>query len=393
MRLEKRRGDPKAPVAVAKASASTSSTLAKASWRHGGHRGERIGEARHPGPCSSFSKFCLLTLNVGGPAGAWQALEHFASWKEPLVMALQETKFLKRSGRFLNRRTQRLGFYTVSADGARCSDRWGKTRARGGACLLVDKRLAFRPASKRVESDSQVVSAWVGERFVSCFYAPPVPDADAQAQAAQALQDISKIGSVWETQTKSLGILVFRLLLSATEELFLPNSPTRWEGNREVDWIATSQTDQVAQPRCLEPHFSDHKVVFSEVAMKVRGCMLGSFQQAASWPLPEGMSCSDWRNVLQDVWQELQAPFPSGLSCQEKWDEFMCQLDTLYRTATKRVLDLTSDPALKRKLVQQCNNFRQKGLASEWSQRPWVRQGPRTVSASSRATSQAGKAP
>ena len=67
---EKRRGDPMAPVAIAKASASTSSTLAKASWRHGGHRGERIGEARHPGPCSSFSKFCLLTFNFGGPAGA-----------------------------------------------------------------------------------------------------------------------------------------------------------------------------------------------------------------------------------------------------------------------------------------------------------------------------------
>ena len=266
-------------------------------------------------------------------------------------MALQETKFLETEWEAFNRRTQRLGFYTVSADGVRCSDRWGKTRARGGACLLVDKRLAFRPASKRVESDSQVVSAWVGEWLVSCFYAPPVPDADAQAQAAQALQDIFETHQINQSvpwiclgdADKVPGDSCIQATLECYRGAVLAqNSPTRWEGNREVDWIATSQTDQVAQPRCLELHFSDHKVVFSEVAMKLRDCMLGSFKQVASWPLPEGMSCSDWRNVLQDVWQELQTPFPSGRSCQEKWDEFMCQLDALYRTATKRVLDLTS---------------------------------------------------
>ena len=32
------------------------------------------------------------------------------------------------------------------------------------------------------------------------------------------------LGSVWETPTKSLGILVFRLILSATEELSLPKT-------------------------------------------------------------------------------------------------------------------------------------------------------------------------
>ena len=302
-------------------------------------------------------------------------------------MAFQETKFLETEWEAFNRRTQRLGFYTVSADGARCTDRWGKTRARGGACLLVDKRLAFRPASKRVDSDSQVVSAWVGEWFVSCFYAPPVPDADAQAQAAQALQEIFETHRIDQSipwiclgdANEVPGDSCIQTTLECYRGAVLAqNSPTRWEGNREVDWIATSQSDQVVQPRCLELHFSDHKPVFSEVSVQARDCVLGTFKQAVAWPLPEGLSVSDWRNVLEEVWREQQAPFPAGPSCQEKWDEFMVQLDSLFRSATTRVLALTSNPLLKRKLGQQANFPRQKGSPPQWSQRPWVRQGPRT---------------
>ena len=219
------------------------------------------------------------------------------------------------------------------------------------------------------------------------FLCPPAPDADAQAQAAQALQEIFETHQVGQRgpwiclgdANEVPGDSCIQTTLECYRGAVLAqNSPTRWEGTREVDWIATSQSDQVAQPRCLELHFSDHKLVFSEVCMQARDCVLGSFKQAASWPVPEGMSVSDWRSILEDVWQELQAPFVAGPSCQEKWDEFMGQLDALYRTATKRALDLTCDPLLKRKLVQQGNITRPKGLSPQWSQRPWVRQGPRT---------------
>ena len=118
--------------------------------------------------------------------------------------------------------------------------------------------------------------------------------------------------------------------------------------------------------------------MFSEVSVQARDCVLGTFKQAVAWPLPEGLSVSDWRNVLEEVWREQQAPFPAGPSCQEKWDEFMVQLDSLFRSATTRVLALTSDPLLKRKLGQQANFPRQKGSPPQWSQRPWVGQGPRT---------------
>ena len=57
-------------------------------------------------------------------------------------------------------------------------------------CLLVDKRLAFQTATTVVDTDSQAVSAWVGEWFVCAYYAPPTTEADAQVQAATAVQNI-----------------------------------------------------------------------------------------------------------------------------------------------------------------------------------------------------------
>ena len=107
--------------------AGNSKLASAATWRLGGFRAVRVGEARHPGPRSSFHKFSLLTLNVGGPTAAWQALEHFAANKEPVVMAMQETKMQKREWEAFNR----FGFFTVAAE------RWGKDRCRGGVCHCV----------------------------------------------------------------------------------------------------------------------------------------------------------------------------------------------------------------------------------------------------------------
>ena len=50
--------------------------------------------------------------------------------------------------------------------------------------LLVDRRLAFSPASTFVGQDAQVASAWVGEWFVCTHYAPPDAEAEAQSLAA-----------------------------------------------------------------------------------------------------------------------------------------------------------------------------------------------------------------
>ena len=63
-----------------------------AAARLGGHRAERVGEARVPGP-TSLASFLLVSLNTGGPPCAWSAMKHYAGVSSAAVLALQETRF------------------------------------------------------------------------------------------------------------------------------------------------------------------------------------------------------------------------------------------------------------------------------------------------------------
>ena len=45
--------------------------------------------------------------------------------------------------------------------------------------------------------------------------------------------------------------------------------PTRWQGTREIDWVATSCADKVSAPCNSNYYFSDHQAVYCEVQTKL----------------------------------------------------------------------------------------------------------------------------
>lgn len=90
-------------------------TRDEADARFGGHRNERVGEARVPGPrfgrVGTCAQFQDVSLNCQSPNGAWFFFEECAAVQEPLVIALQKTRFSAREADAFSRLARKSGFH------------------------------------------------------------------------------------------------------------------------------------------------------------------------------------------------------------------------------------------------------------------------------------------
>ena len=153
--------------------------------------------------------------------------------------------------------------------------------------------------------------------------------------------------------------------------------PTRWEGNREIDWVASDFPSQVSSPFCPDLHFSDHKVVQCSVDIKAREGITGNLLGSASWRKPQGLTTAQWRDALEKAWEELSPETPcEECSCQQQWDEFMLLLDQLFRRSLGSVIHEIPSESERHACQQQVWHGRAKAQPPKWTQRPWVRRGP-----------------
>ena len=93
-----------------------------AAAREGGHRGERVGEAAHPGP-SQPQELVITSCNIRSGNGAWGFLQHKLDTAKLRVFLLHEARFKEREFETFQRSAQKHGFRSFFTPGNTYLDR------------------------------------------------------------------------------------------------------------------------------------------------------------------------------------------------------------------------------------------------------------------------------
>ena len=276
-----------------------------------------MGEAKNAGPRSQVTKcqrLRVLSLNVRSATGAWAMLEHLNQRPDegPLVVALQETRFLPSEEARFRRAACKAGFHVHLLPGQTTKDRWGATRARGGVGWLVDRRLRFRVGYASAPEDSQVVAVWAEQWLLATFYALPDPSGGSQSQnqAAELLQECLlaegchhwlAVGDANQSPEKSV---IAETLHALQGRVFTQGEPSRWEGQEELDWVATSAPSVASPPKYRLEFLSDHKLLECSIDLEQVDLTAGSLGPWPVWTKPGAATTAWWRGTLERCWED-----------------------------------------------------------------------------------------
>ena len=298
----------------------------------------------------------IMSANVGGAAGAWRILDEISK-QDVDVACLQETALTDQEGEAFRRASKLRGYRCYSIGGYTHTDRWGGERRRGGVAILVKLSCAQRPGSTKEKDTAAAIFVEVQGWKLGAVYAPPHEyDLRKLADILQEASEEEKLSSQrrWcvagdfnEDAKNAHASLSYTVLHGAGGELIRVGEATRWQGNREVDWIISSR--RVEKPEILEAWISDHKALKWRLPVTdpVEAC--GSLKEAPKWRKPGGVTPATWRKILEEEIQQLRQDGNTKqledmlnnpqIDVENEWNMWNEILDETMRKATKRVMD------------------------------------------------------
>ncbi|CAE7425932.1 unnamed protein product, partial [Symbiodinium microadriaticum] len=280
--------------------ASRLSSAQSAKHRLGGHRAERVGEAKHPGPgagllSGSASALSFLCLNTGGAVAAWTYVREHLAHDRPS---------------------------------------WGGNM-----------------------SDAEVLGVWVGGWMVVNMYAHP--HEHGPSQAGTLLLDLFIADKIPPQQPWVLmghhnelpsDPSVMGVARALGREYHGTGQPTRWEGRREIDWIACNRPDAVSSVSFGSDRISDHKDLRFQLAAAYTPVRVGVLPRTGR---PPEVTTDQWRAALASAWAAspqvgaLHSSLRRGCTdVQKLWDEFQRALRQTFVLAFQSV-QVQPPPAAK----------------------------------------------
>ncbi|OLQ01146.1 hypothetical protein AK812_SmicGene16129 [Symbiodinium microadriaticum] len=253
--------------------------------------------------------FQVRSINVGRGNGAWEAFQ-LAQKHKIDILALQEDglKSCERHGFIRHVCKSQYRIYDAPA-------RVRKHQAWGGAMLLVHSRLRSTQIDTLSCDDCQCVTARVENiTFSSCYQVP----AGARLPLAQHLTEMQVLmpaGSVFAAvgdfnDTPSETCILQDAASPGLTAMFarLANgapAPTRWEGNRCIDYLVTNSCSNFTPVRLLETEaIADHKILHFDAIFDTE-------QSAHPWRLQKHVDLSRpaeaTESQIDALWVEMSA--------------------------------------------------------------------------------------
>jgi hypothetical protein len=108
-------------------------------------------------------------------------------------------------------------------------------------------------------------------------------------------------------------------------------SPSRWKGNRCIEFAAHTPDLNLVRCRYLDTVLSDHKVFAGH--LEVTGHWQGACQLTSTPTLckPHHVQDTEWRSKQEPEWLQVQIPSPS--TTEQEWQEFHSQAERAAVTA------------------------------------------------------------
>ena len=291
----------------------------------------------HPGP-----QLHVVSINAGGLAGTWRAVEEFISVGKVDVLGVQEVAASDSDLLALRRTALKNGYRMFHVAGNPTRDGRGAVRQRGGVALFVRLIFRIRPAISFVGLDSQCVGVWLDGWLLATAYAPPGYKEEPVLELASGLLEwfstsvpFSQPWLVFGDFNEVVGASKVQIALSAFGGMSVsPDKPTRWEGRRCVDWALTNRPLACDHPELLDVALSDHipvSLVLNNVGHQVE---LGSLLRTAQLVCPQGVDHALWEKAIVVNWNdnsEIQnfvthLETSDAISVQEEWDRFQLLL-------------------------------------------------------------------
>ena len=308
-----------------------------------------MGEAKCPGPSlERTSSLRVLVLNTGGAPGAWRLFE--SDLLRAQVVCIQELGMSAQEFESFAKALKAKGYEAYYTRGPVTLSRECKRMYyNGGAATLVHHTVRHTQGGSVQLEGCQIQGVWLGNVHLANFYSPPesegvAAEALGQYWAQEGLDRCSWLfaGDFNEVPEDSL----VHTVLTAHGGTFLgPSGPTRWQGDRCIDWAVAS----LAQAEVLgiedSERFSDHRGFWLKVAKQTVAYRRGRLRPAPSWTKPPALSKQDWRQVLTQAWEEVCSSADYGRlntlitrsaqpdAVQEEWHVFMRCLNCCFLSA------------------------------------------------------------
>ena len=257
-------------------------------------------------------------VNVQCGSGVWRAFALLKDSKD--LMVFQETKMKESEATAFIRYANKHDFQVYHQPGpqsALAHSKDGTSRENGGVMIIVRKTLQQRELRKVKEHRYQFVLLAVAGWMVLGGYVPSA--AEENSFAAQTIREIAE-DRTWEN--KDLRWLVvgdfndepdespIRAVLERSGGNQVPieatesHRATRWDGDREIDWMITSDIAQVSQIYFAGEAIADHKILCCELTSPHTAVMERiELQKKPVYKRPSSLSAKEWKDVFEDVWR------------------------------------------------------------------------------------------
>ena len=355
--------------------------------------------AHKAGRIEILHQFDVRSVNTGGVPGIYRLLELIRTGKVHAdVVCMQETRASPEDERVLEMQWTMAGFYVYTQPGAQTTGADGIVRYHGGLMTAVRKALKQKIVYKAKNQSCQALDVEVQGWHCLQFYNPPRDYDNLHSLLVEALVELATTardrwmvcGDFNETRIDTSAILLQAFGFEVVEKMEGESEATRWDGHREVDWIAVNWPEK-AEKSWQEPYkISDHKIQATRLTMHDRrGAKVGKLKRGPDWRCPKHLTKTEWREFLLRVWhatEELES-FPIAVgkttnSIEEDWLEWLRLLDAFYRAAfTKALEDIeeklncVGEEKMRETLIdskaavqQQLNNSKVKGVQMEYVQ-------------------------
>ena len=185
------------------------------------------------------------------------------------------------------RQAFKVGWNLYAQPGGTHVGRWGHEVAEGGVAWLVPKALRQKPAGSEVRGRSQTLAVWVNNTLLITYYAPPGDDAVAANLLCDFHTGLGAHRDSWlcvgDANGEPNDCDISYAWSAVGGHLVTDSKPTRWNGDRCVDWYCTNRPERLHWLGRLEVHLSDHVVLAARWEDVETGTQRGRLQPKPTW--------------------------------------------------------------------------------------------------------------
>ena len=348
--------------------------------------------------------FSLWSLNTGGAPKVWDFLKLVHSNGVSLAV-VQEARMKQNELDAFSGAAWKQGYKLFSVRGPVSLGRTGLERDSGGVLVLVKRGLPHRTCLQISQPGGQASAVWVGGILLVGIYCPPnehqasflvslneslaefyrfpclivgdwnltpsensfIDATGASVLAARAVEheshadrgqrplntqdDAASLDCFAAEPAMDLGRVepqIHDAHPDMDDSLWLP---TRWGGNRCVDYALSTSMSISASAQLGEEKLSDHKILKLQFDKNLPESESVKLRKCDSYPIPEGLLLDEWRALISAAWTEQQWTPPALLCTQASidavWDSFSDALECAFRTARARAKGLEPKPLPK----------------------------------------------